>query len=167
MARPRLLSPPHQRDDEFIPGHLIIQDALDCQLKPAGGSPGRVYGLKCGLLLTNIHLVTCSPPWTSPGRFCPSIDQFSVAVVLSPYYIMNWCVWGLEIIIPCIVIIKGGLGHSLSGVTGPDMGWDINCRGQFGHGAGIGVHSCSTVAPQRHAGGCSHSTVRPRRHVGG
>ena len=148
MTRPTF-SPHRQRDDEFIPGHLVIQDALDHQLKPAGGSPGRVNGLKRGLLLTNIHLETCSQPWTSPGRFHPPIDRFSMAVVLSLYYAMDWCVWGLEIIIPCIIIIEGGLGHSLTGVTGPGMGWDINRQSQFECGAGIGGCSCSAVAPRR------------------
>ena len=144
--------PHHQRDDEFTPGYLIIQDALDCQLKPAGGSPGRVDGLQHGLLLTNIHLVTCLQPWTSPGRFRPFIDEFSVAIILPPYYAMDWCVWGLEIIFPGIVIIKGDPGHSLTGVTGLGMGRDINHLGQFEHGVGTGGCSCSAVAPQRHTG---------------
>ena len=66
MTRPCLLSN-HQRDDEFIAGHLIIRDALDHQLEPVGGSLGGVNSLKCGLLLTNVHLILHPPPWTSPG----------------------------------------------------------------------------------------------------
>ena len=70
-----------------------------------------------------------------------------MAIVLSRYYAVDWCVWGLEVIIPCIVIIEGGLGHSPTGVAGPGMGWNVNCRGQFGHGVGIGGCSYSAVAP--------------------
>ena len=108
-------------------GTLIIRDALDCQLKPAGGSPGRVNGLECGLLLTNIYLVTRLPAWTSPQGFHPSIGRFSMATIHFLYYTADKCVWGLKVITPCIFITKGGLCHSPTGVAGPGMGWDINC----------------------------------------
>ena len=70
-----------------------------------------------------------------------------MAVILLPHYTADQCVWGLEIILPRIILIKGGPGHPLTGVTGPGMGGDVNRQGHFGHGAGIGGHVCSAVAP--------------------
>ena len=128
------LLPQCQGDDQFIPGHLIFHDALDHQLEPAGGLPSRINWFKRCLLLTNIHLVTWSPAGASPGGFHPPSDWFSTAALLPPNYTMDWHMWGLEVILPHIFIIEGGLGHFPPGVAGPGMGQNVDSQGQLGHG---------------------------------
>ena len=129
-----------QGDDQFIPGHLIFCDALDCQLEPSGGPPSRINGFNRCLLLTNIHLVTRSPARASPGGFHPPSYRFSAAALLPPNYMVDWHVRGLEVILlhVRVFIIEGGLGHSPAGVAGLGMGWNVDSQGQLGHGVGIG-----------------------------
>ena len=61
--------------------------------------------------------------------------------------------WGLEVIITCVIIIEGGPGHSPTRVAGLGMGRNVNCRGQSGHGVGIRGYGYPTVALQKHTEG--------------
>ena len=83
---------------------------------------------------------------------CPGLpledSGLPLAVVLPPHYTVDQRVWGLEIILPCILLIEGGPGHPLTRVTGLGMVGDVNHRGHFGHGTDIGGHGSSAVAFQ-------------------
>ena len=75
-----------------------------------------------------------------PQRPPSSPCRFPVATPISPDYMAYWHVWGLEVILPCILIIQGGPGHSptrVAGAAGLGVGQNIDCQGQFGHGVGM------------------------------
>ena len=68
-----------------------------------------------------------------------------MAIILSQYYTMDWCVWGLEIIIiPCIIIIEGS--RAIPPLEWLDQAWD----GMLTAKANLGVELTSgdVVAPQ-------------------
>ena len=145
--------PQHQQGDQFAPGHFFFSDALDCHLEPAGCPPMRVYGFEClRLLLTNIHLVIRLPAGTFLGLFHPLCSQFSAATSITLDYAAHRCMRGLQIVLPCILLVQGGPSHSSARTAGPGIGWHVDSRGQFGHGVGTRVRGFPAVTPQQHAG---------------
>ena len=73
-----------------------------------------------------------------PGRLPSSLWLVLCGPPISPNYTVDRHVWGLEVILPHVFIVKGGLGHSLTRATGPDIGRNIDSQGQLGHGVSIG-----------------------------
>ena len=66
-------------------------------------------------------------PWKPPS----SLQLVPHGHPIPSNYMACWGVWGLEIILPCFIIIQGGPGHSPTQVAGPGIGQNI-AEGSWG-----------------------------------
>ena len=116
-----------------MPWDFLLGNILDGYLYPLLCPPVRVNLLQgLGLLFTNVHLDKQLPGWTSPRSLHLLHGQFPPATPVLSNHTVYWGVWGLEVILPHFIIIKGGPGYAPCRAARLGIGWDIYGRESLG-----------------------------------
>ena len=118
-----------------MPWDLLICNTLGSHLQPPLCPPVRVdllQGLR--LLLTDVHLGKQLPGQTSPGGLYLLSGWFTLATLLSPNHTVYRGVWGLNVLLPVLIIIQQGLSHTPCKAARPGIGWDSHGQGELGCG---------------------------------